>query len=140
MLKAISAANQSQVSSIKHSTSLRDASWSRFEDIGFAGPLDEEETDEDGVASPRPFQGLRSTPASGNDLGRPTTPSWADFLSSGFHHDNPHRPNMLLPPDKAIPPSKVSSGNVRAPSPTALVWSMSTTSSLASSRASPPST
>lgn len=37
-------------------------------------------------------------------MGRPTTPSWADFLSSGFHDDNPRRPNLLLPPDKAIPP------------------------------------
>ncbi|XP_044720013.1 morphogenesis protein (Msb1) [Hirsutella rhossiliensis] len=104
VLKAISAANQSQVSSVKHSTSLRDASWSRFEDIGFASPLEEDDTEEDGTASPRPLQGLRSIPVSGNDMGRPTTPSWADFLSSGFHDDNPHRPNMLLPPDKAIPP------------------------------------
>ncbi|EQL02000.1 hypothetical protein OCS_02285 [Ophiocordyceps sinensis CO18] len=104
VLKSISAANQSQVSSVKHSTSLRDASWSRFEDIGFASALDEDDTVEDGAAPPRPLQALRSTPASGNDMGRPTTPSWADFLSSGFHDDHPHGPNMLLPPDKAIPP------------------------------------
>lgn len=106
VLKAISAANQTQaVSSSKHSTSLRDASWSRFEDIGFTGTLDEE--DEDEVASqPVPRRpGLRTTPASGANLGRPTTPSWADFLSSGFVDDAPNSPsNLLLPPDKILPP------------------------------------
>lgn len=103
VLKAISAANQSQVSSVKHSTSLRDASWSRFEDIGFSCPLEEEEGDDDGTAPAR-LQGIRSTPSSGVNQGRPTTPSWADFLSSGFNDENAARANMLLPPDKAIPP------------------------------------
>lgn len=105
VLKAVSAANQSQVSSTKHSTSLRDASWSRFEDIGFASALEEEEEDdESALAQKRPRQGLRTTPASGNNFGRPTTPSWADFLSSGFLDDNANRSNMLLPPDKVLPP------------------------------------
>ncbi|PFH59509.1 hypothetical protein XA68_12241 [Ophiocordyceps unilateralis] len=103
VLKAISAANQSQVSSVKHSTSLRDASWSRFEDIGFASPLDDDDGDDDATAATR-LQGIRSTPASGAYQGRPTTPSWADFLSSGFNDENSARSNMLLPPDKAIPP------------------------------------
>ncbi|WYZ44308.1 hypothetical protein EsH8_VII_000744 [Colletotrichum jinshuiense] len=103
VLKAISSANQSQVSSSKHSTSLRDASWSRFEDIGFTSALEDEEDEEDAAA--RKPQGLRNTPAPGNvGLARPTTPSWADFLSSGFVDDNPHSPNMLLPPDKVLPP------------------------------------
>ncbi|GAP88730.1 putative morphogenesis protein [Rosellinia necatrix] len=105
VLKAISLANQSHVSSSKHSTGLRDASWSRFEDIGFAGTLEEVEEDEDTVRIglvPR-SQGLRATPASGVNLGRPTTPSWADFLSSGFVDDSGPS-NMLLPPDKALPP------------------------------------
>ncbi|KAI1852076.1 hypothetical protein JX265_008119 [Neoarthrinium moseri] len=106
VLKAISLANQSQVSSSKHSTGLRDASWSRFEDIGFAGTLEEEDDDDDmaraGSQNPR---GLRTTPASGTNLGRPTTPSWADFLSSGFVDDSPNSPtNVLLPPDKVLPP------------------------------------
>jgi hypothetical protein len=111
VLKAISSANQSQASSVKHSTSLRDASWSRFEDIGFASSL-EEEDDGEGSAIPnrrvqqlRQFQGLRSSPLSGgNGLARPTTPSWADFLSAGFVDDNQSRPNYLLPPDKILPP------------------------------------
>lgn len=105
VLKAISAANQSQASSVKHSTSLRDASWSRFEDMGFSTTLaeDEEESD-DSAAAARPPPVLRRTPVPGNDLARPTTPSWADFLSSGFVDDNPVRPNVLLPPDKVLPP------------------------------------
>ncbi|CAJ2499946.1 Uu.00g027990.m01.CDS01 [Anthostomella pinea] len=106
VLKAISAANQSQVSSSKHSTGLRDASWSRFEDIGFGGALDEDEDDESTrLNQARNPRGLRTTPASGTDMGRPTTPSWADFLSSGFVDDSPNSPsNHLLPPDKILPP------------------------------------
>lgn len=106
VLRAISAANQSQaVSSSKHSTGLRDASWSRFEDIGFASALEEDDVDDEtAIATRRRQQGLRNTPASGNgDLGRPTTPSWADFLSSGFV-DERGTSNMLLPPDKVLPP------------------------------------
>lgn len=107
VLRSISAANQSHaVSSSKHSTSLRDASWSRFEDIGFASALEEEdEDDEMKPVTTRRQMGLRTAPSSGNDLGRPTTPSWADFLSSGFVDDGPNNPsNMLLPPDKVLPP------------------------------------
>ncbi|KAI1114986.1 hypothetical protein F5Y14DRAFT_461082 [Nemania sp. NC0429] len=104
VLKAISLANQSHVSSSKHSTGLRDASWSRFEDIGFGGSLEEVEEDEGPVKfGVGPSTGLRTTPASGLNLGRPTTPSWADFLSSGFV-DDAGPTNMLLPPDKILPP------------------------------------
>ncbi|KAK8103824.1 uncharacterized protein PG998_010857 [Apiospora kogelbergensis] len=107
VLKAISLANQkSQVSSAKHSTGLRDASWSRFEDIGFGGAVEEEDDDDSSrTQNARNARGLRSTPASGvTNLGRPTTPSWADFLSSGFVDDSPNSPSMLLPPDKVLPP------------------------------------
>ncbi|KXJ91567.1 hypothetical protein Micbo1qcDRAFT_195630 [Microdochium bolleyi] len=109
VLKAISLANQSQVSSSKHSTGLRDASWSRFEDIGFSG-TGEEEDEEDATTNNRAREfargGLRTTPASGGmGLDRPTTPSWADFLSSGFVDDgNNGARNFLLPPDKVLPP------------------------------------
>lgn len=113
VLKAISAANQTQaVSSSKHSTSLRDASWSRFEDIGFAATLEEEDESDEASAATRKVQALRTTPASGgNSAGRPTTPSWADFLSSGFVDDGTNKPqNLLLPPDKVLPPIDI---NVR---------------------------
>ncbi|KAH7027430.1 uncharacterized protein B0I36DRAFT_247473 [Microdochium trichocladiopsis] len=115
VLKAISLANQSQVSSSKHSTGLRDASWSRFEDIGFSGTLEEEEEEETAMNNrAREFArgGLRSTPASGTITGldRPTTPSWADFLSSGFVDDsNNGTRNFLLPPDKVLPPIETNS-------------------------------
>ena len=107
VLKAISVANESQVSSSKHSTSLRDASWSRFEDIGFSAALNDEDDEDDPTKQLRDMQksGLRTTPASAGNFGRPTTPSWADFLSSGFIADAPHSPsNLLLPPDKILPP------------------------------------
>ncbi|PHH67037.1 hypothetical protein CDD81_4432 [Ophiocordyceps australis] len=105
VLKAISAANQSQVSNAKHSTGLREASWSRFEDIGFSSALDDDE-ELDGIQPTHTtMRGLRSTPASGNNnMARPTTPSWADFLSSGFVDEGAQRPNLLLPPDKVLPP------------------------------------
>ncbi len=107
VLKAVSAANQTQaVSSSKHSTGLRDASWSRFEDIGFGSLLEEEDDEEEANLASRRNRGLRTTPASGSvGLARPTTPSWADFLSSGFVDDGLNSPtNMLLPPDKVLPP------------------------------------
>lgn len=107
VLRAIAAANQTQaVSSAKHSTGLRDASWSRFEDIGFGGSLDDDDED-DFLSSPtpQPVTGLRTTPASGvNRGGRPTTPSWADFLSSGFIDERAGSPTNLLPPDQQLPP------------------------------------
>ncbi|KAI6783077.1 Morphogenesis-related protein-like protein [Emericellopsis cladophorae] len=107
VLKAVSAANQSQVSSAKHSTSLREASWSRFEDIGFSSALEEDEDEDDSALTRKHKQrtdGLRTSPSSGNVFDRPTTPSWADFLSSGFVDDSQSRPNLLLPPDKVLPP------------------------------------
>lgn len=114
VLNSISSTNQSIVSTSKASTSLRDASWSRFEDIGFGGFGEysdhEDEMEESALGRRRkqPVPGLRSTPQSKNnlDLGRPTTPSWADFLSSGFVDEaNKGGPApLLLPHDKILPP------------------------------------
>ena len=119
VLKSISSANQSQVSSSKHSTGLRDASWSRFEDIGFSNTLDEEDEYDNSALSPKPLpqsqslvhlqlpgaQPIRTSPSSVvEDYARPTTPSWADFLSTGFVDDTAGNSNMLLPPDKVLPP------------------------------------
>lgn len=109
VLRSISSANQSQVSSSKDSTGLKDASWSRFEDIGFSGTFDENEENEDDEGNfikRRNPQGLRTTPHARNvGLGRPTTPSWADFLSSGFVDEAKNGPApLLLPPDKILPP------------------------------------
>lgn len=115
VLKSISSANQSQVSSSKRSTGLREASWSRFEDIGFSGAFDEAEEDEDSESNfvkPKKPQGLRNTAQSRTaDGGRPTTPSWADFMSSGFVDEATNNPRpLLLPPDKILPPIDISRG------------------------------
>lgn len=117
VLKCISSTNESSVSSSKHSTSLRDASWSRFEDIGFGGSI--ESDPEDGENQPPAAKsesagGLRTAPHSqGGDMGRPTTPSWADFMSSGFSDEanlkEPVGP-LLLPPDKVLPPIAATRG------------------------------
>lgn len=113
VLKSISSANQSQISSSKQSTGLRDASWSRFEDIGFSGAFDEAQDEEDedsNFMKRRNPQGLRATPQSRTmNMGRPTTPSWADFLSSGFVDEKTNGPQpLLLPPDKILPPIETS--------------------------------
>ncbi|KAM0166652.1 hypothetical protein ACHAQE_001170 [Botrytis cinerea] len=124
VLKSISSTNQSQVSNSTESTGLRDASWSRFEDIGFSAAFDDDMADDEsnflGPKKPKPFQGLRSTPANGESKAgdRPTTPSWADFLSSGFVDDGPSSPPpLLLPPDKILPPINTRAGSSQSHQP-----------------------
>ncbi|KAJ5111338.1 hypothetical protein N7532_001873 [Penicillium argentinense] len=118
VLRCISSTNESSVSTSKHSTSLRDASWSRFEDIGFGGSIESDPEDEEnqhptGTKS-EPAASLRTAPQSqGGDLGRPTTPSWADFMSSGFSEENNLKDRvgpLLLPPDKVLPPIAATRG------------------------------
>ncbi|KAL9113418.1 MAG: hypothetical protein Q9227_002459 [Pyrenula ochraceoflavens] len=107
VLRCISSANQSSVSTSTASTSLKDASWSRFEDIGFGGTGEEsdEDLDSSALATKRNAR-LQETSHSATDLGRPTTPSWADFLSSGFVDESGNKSTgpLLLPPDKVLPP------------------------------------
>ncbi|KAK2781134.1 hypothetical protein FQN52_001781 [Onygenales sp. PD_12] len=111
VLRCISSINQSAVTVPQASTALRDASWSRFEDLGFTDTIEESDGEDDTegnrVAKSSGPLGLRSAPHSRTaDLGRPTTPSWADFLSSGFadEAEAKSRPPFLLPPDKVLPP------------------------------------
>ncbi|OAQ96749.1 hypothetical protein LLEC1_03924 [Akanthomyces lecanii] len=113
VLKAISAANQSQASSAKHSTSLRDASWSRFEDIGFASALTEEDDYEESAVPVKrqpqtfgPSKSMLNVHSSATYDARPTTPSWADFLSTGFV-DESGKTSTLVPPDQVLPPIDV---------------------------------
>lgn len=115
VLRSISSSNQTEISSSKNSTGLKDASWSRFEDIGFSGAFDETEEDEENGRFGRKRENsntLRSTPQSAAaDMGRPTTPSWADFLSSGFVDEKMNNPTpLLLPPDKILPPFEMARG------------------------------
>jgi hypothetical protein len=123
VLKSISSANNSQGSSnAQQSTGLRDASWSRFEDMGFSGGMDEVEEEDDEsnfMRKPRQMGGLRSTPHPRNvGLARPTTPSWADFLNVGFVDEAKNGPApLLLPPDKILPPinTRANSSQSHAP-------------------------
>ena len=107
VLKSISSTNDSSTS--KASTSLKDPSWSRFEDIGFGGLG--EDSDDEGLNISSLGATRQQAPAFGTSRsrpnlgGRPTTPSWADFLSSGFVDDSKQNgPALLLPPDKVLPP------------------------------------
>ncbi|KOS19162.1 Morphogenesis-related protein MSB1 [Escovopsis weberi] len=135
VLKAISSANQSHMASLKDPKGTGDASWSRFEDLGFAS-LEEDEDTSNGFLSSKPKKteqqqqqqeqqqnqqqppqspkqqdGLLASPASlAGDMGRPTTPSWADFLSSGFIDDSQDRASLVLPPEKVLPPINTQSG------------------------------
>ncbi|KAI9811322.1 MAG: hypothetical protein M1827_005481 [Pycnora praestabilis] len=119
VLKCISSTNQSTVSSNKASTGLGDTSWSRFQDVGFSGMMDD--SDNDGEAEDSAFpkyrrarQGLRTTSHSKTqNYGRPTTPSWADFLSVGFVDEPGNRwPAPLhLPSDQVLPPINTSRVN-----------------------------
>ena len=113
VLKCVASTNQADIFTEKASPS-GDESWSRFEDIGFGNTI---ESDVEDNPAQDDFAGaLNSTPqSSGGDLGRPTTPSWADFMSSGFSGDEngilraPVAP-LLLPPDKVLPPLSTGRG------------------------------
>lgn len=106
VLRCISSTNQSIASD--PTTSGQEASWSRFEDLGFGAADLDNDSDATTLAKNEFAGGLRSAPHSvPGDLGRPTTPSWADFMSSGFNDGNGFKPQvapLLLPPDKVLPP------------------------------------
>ena len=113
VLKTVSSINQSSSldNDSKTTTRTLDPSWSRFEDLGFGSTIEESDMeDQTGQFSTPTKQGnttLRATPRSRTgDFGRPTTPSWADFLSSGFVDDgsNKSASPVLLPPDQILPP------------------------------------
>ena len=106
VLECIASVNQS-VSSPDATT--RDPSWSRFEDFGFSGLLEDSGSSINGVSAAgntRDFSGLRNGAHSKEtDFARPTTPSWADFLSSGFADENSQAsPTTLLLPTQKLPP------------------------------------
>ncbi|RAL12272.1 morphogenesis protein [Aspergillus homomorphus CBS 101889] len=109
VLKCIASTNQSAATE-SETTGRDEASWSRFENFGFGGALDSDSNNDANAFSlaRNEFGSLKSAPQSGTgDLGRPTTPSWADFMSSGFGDETilkgPVGP-LLLPPDKVLPP------------------------------------
>jgi hypothetical protein len=110
VLEAISQTNQSLA--ISNGTGIPNASWSRFEDMGFSSLADSLNNPGD-LAGP---SGGGNGSSLHINLARPTTPSWADFLSSGFPDD---RGPTLLPPDKQlplpVPPQRVHSSQSHRP-------------------------
>ena len=108
VLNCISSTNQSETLSPKPGLEIPDPSWSQFEDLGF-GNFSDGDTDGNGlVKGPADdLQSIRSAARSRPDAhGRPTTPSWADFLSTGFANGGSasNSKNYLIPPDKSLPP------------------------------------
>lgn len=102
--------SHAEVRSRQGQFSNSDETWSAFSNLGFSDMSSTAPPATEGVngsAKPTTAQsGLSSAPRSRQaDFGRPTTPSWADFLSSGFADDeNKAPPALLLPPDKVLPP------------------------------------
>ncbi|KIW07959.1 uncharacterized protein PV09_01860 [Verruconis gallopava] len=79
----------------------QDGAWSRFEDMGFSSLAESLQSPGDLATSPKQTNGLRyQANSKSGDFNRPTTPSWADFLSTGFPDENGP---TLLPPDKSLP-------------------------------------
>lgn len=121
VLYAISSTNSSAARS-RHQTSMKtDESWSAFQNMGFADiedkSLQKAPNGINGSLGKPTSSGLRSEPRSRNaDFARPTTPSWADFLSSGFAEDDVNKTSvsLLLPPDQVLPP--FSSSRAQTPS------------------------
>jgi hypothetical protein len=101
VLNRISAANQSALPT--NGAPIPDGAWSRFEDMGFTSLADTLSSSGDLAMMKEPSGLFTGSHSRIDDLGRPTTPSWADFLSSGFPND-PNNTSVLLPPDKQLPP------------------------------------
>jgi Domain of unknown function (DUF1708) len=96
--------------------SLGDKTWTRFADFGFEA-LDEgnESDDESEMARSLGPDSLRPHANRPRDflggLSRPKTPSWGDFLVSGFAPSGGNSGGFSLPPDKLLPPINTGSGH-----------------------------
>lgn len=105
VLECVSNANHSVATASEGSK--QDPSWSKFEDLGFSGLLDGHSVTSNGTTSSsgmREFSSMNSAARSRNtDFGRPTTPSWADFLSTGFPDENSNT-SAFLSPSAKLPP------------------------------------
>jgi hypothetical protein len=108
VLRLIAATNESDVLTaalLRTPNSLEDKTWTRFADLGFEGldPSDGESEDEDfsRATSPSEFPPRRRRDFLG--VNRPKTPSWGDFLVSGFAAEGAQA-GFSLPPDKLLPP------------------------------------
>jgi hypothetical protein len=99
VLESISSANQTSIAQSNSNGAVQDPSWSRFEDMGFSSFADNLSNPGD-LAVRTKQNGISNGAMSNVDLGgRPTTPSWADFLSTGFPND---RGPTLMSPDQQL--------------------------------------
>ena len=113
VLYAVSTTNQSTSLRSRHGgQSQPQESWTAFQSLGFSD-IDENSLiptspeKKDYLQSTRTVgQGPRSEPRSRqSDGNRPMTPSWADFLNTGFTDDEASKSTTLLyPPSKTLPP------------------------------------
>jgi len=106
VLRLIAATNESDVLTaalLRTPNSLEDKTWTRFADLGFEGLDPASDSDDDDMSratSPaEPFRRRRDYLG----LNRPKTPSWGDFLVSGFSGEAGGS-GFTLPPDKLLPP------------------------------------
>ena len=130
VLKCISSTGHSTSSSAFKNSSTQEPSWSRFEDIGFSGDIESDDSSDDDGLKSETFGSRRRistqshsnvAPSSPMDefmaADRPTTPSWADFMDAGFgdRQINNHAPiPHLLPPDKILPPIDTASTRLKS--------------------------
>lgn len=112
VLKLISATNESDALTaalLRTPNSLGDKTWTRFADLGFEGLDSPSEADSDGEneisrsTSPELNHPRRTTRRDYLGVNRPKTPSWGDFLVSGFAPGQSSS-GFSLPPDKLLPP------------------------------------
>jgi hypothetical protein len=127
VLECIANANQSVVAASAADPKTPDPSWSRFEDFGFSGIMDTPTT-ANGTSTggtSNDFSSIGSGPRSNNtDFGRPTTPSWADFLSSGFADENNQSPPTTRARINTTPPGGPPTGYNSSASAVCAIWFM----------------
>jgi hypothetical protein len=109
VLYAIATTNSSAPVQSRHAKLQKpEESWSAFSNMGFSDLGTEPPVASNGPGgSARPFGGLQSEPRSShNNNARPTTPSWADFLNSGFEDNGSPKAStpLFVPPGDLLPP------------------------------------
>lgn len=109
VLYAIASTNSSApVTSRQAKLQNPEESWSAFSSLGFSDLSTESPVASNGIgASGRPSESLQAGPRSRHtNNARPTTPSWADFLNTGFEDDGVAKEQtaLFVPPGDLLPP------------------------------------
>jgi hypothetical protein len=110
VLYAIATTNSSAPVQSRHAKLHNpEESWSAFSNLGFADLSADSASAPATSGSARPFDNMQAGPRSShnNSNGRPTTPSWADFLNSGFEDNGSPKqnpPTLFVPPGNLLPP------------------------------------